>query len=97
MKTKTREKFFRCSCHGEGMFVSNFEGEEEFYFSYWSCGYRPNGKKSIWQRLEYCWKILMTGEFFIDEIILDKKKAIELTTWITATIESRKEDNAKEK
>ena len=89
-----REKFFKCSCHGEGMFVTLFDDEENFYFSYWGQGLRPRSM-SWWQRMRLCWKILRDGEAYEDEIILEKDKAGELAVWLNTEI--NRLDNEREK
>jgi hypothetical protein len=76
-----REKFVKCDCHGEGMLVTKFDGEEEMYFSYWRQGIDPT-KLSWWMRLKLCWMVLTKGSYFEDEVILNKEKAIELALWI---------------
>lgn len=79
------EKFFKCDCHGEGMFITRFEEEEEFYFSYWGQGFYPRNM-GLWQRIKMCWQILWKGEAFEDEIILHKDKAGEMAVWINTEI-----------
>lgn len=82
---KDSEIFFKCDCHGEGMFVTRFEDEEEFYFSYWAQGLCPRNM-TLRQRIRLCWKVLWTGEAFEDEIILHKDKAGEMAVWINSEI-----------
>jgi hypothetical protein len=76
-----REKFIKCDCHGEGMLVTKFDDDEEMYFSYWRQGIDPI-KLSWWMRLKLCWMVLTKGNYFEDEIVLNKEKAMELALWI---------------
>ena len=76
-----REKFFKCDCHSEGMLITKFDNEEEMYFSYWRQGIDPI-KLSWWMRLKLCWMALTKRNYFEDEIILNKEKAMELALWI---------------
>tara|TARA_Y100000593_G_scaffold42861_1_gene82058 strand:- start:27012 stop:27350 length:339 start_codon:yes stop_codon:yes gene_type:complete len=76
-----KEKFFKCSCYGEGMFVTRFEDENEYYFSMWSQGYYPRNM-SLWQRIKFACKVLWTGEAWEDELVLEPKVVRELSEWI---------------
>ena len=76
-----REKFFKCDCHSEGMLLTKFDDEEELYFSYWREGINPI-KLSLWMRLKLCYLALFKGNYYDDQVILNKEKAMELALWI---------------
>ena len=76
-----REKFVKCDCHGEGMLITKYDDEEEMYFSYWHEGINPI-KLSWWMRLKLCYLALFKGNFYNDQVILNKEKAMELALWI---------------
>ena len=76
-----REKFIKCDCHGEGILVTKYDDEEEMYFSYWREGMNPI-KLSWWMRLKLCYLALFKGNFYGDQVILNKEKAMELALWI---------------
>jgi len=76
-----REKFVKCDCHGEGILVTKYDDEEEMYFSYWREGINPI-KLSWWMRLKLCYLALFKGNFYNDQVILNKEKAMELALWI---------------
>jgi hypothetical protein len=76
-----REKFIKCDCHGEGILVTKYDDEEEMYFSYWREGMNPI-KLSWWMRLKLCYLALFKGNFYNDQVILNKEKAMELALWI---------------
>ena len=76
-----REKFVKCDCHGEGILVTKYDDEEEMYFSYWHEGINPI-KLSWWMRLKLCYLALFKGNFYDDQVILNKEKAMELALWI---------------
>ena len=80
-----REKFIKCDCHGEGMLITKFDGEEELYFSYWRQGINPI-KLSWWMRLKLCWMVLTKGNVYDDQVVLNKKKAMELALWILLNV-----------
>ena len=63
------------------MLVTKFDDEEEMYFSYWRQGIDPI-KLSWWMRLKLCWMVLTKGNYFEDEVVLNKEKAMELALWI---------------
>ena len=76
-----REKFIKCDCHSEGMLITKFDDEEEMYFSYWRDGINPV-KLSFWMRLKLCYLALFKGNYYDDQVILNKEKAMELALWI---------------
>ena len=80
-----REKFIKCDCHGEGMLITKFDGEEEMYFSYWRQGVNPI-KLSWWMRLKLCWMVLTKGNVYDDQVVLNKEKAIELASWVLLNV-----------
>ena len=76
-----REKFVKCDCHGEGILVTKYDDEEEMYFSYWREVINPI-KLSWRMRLKLCYLALFKGNFYNDQVILNKEKAMELALWI---------------
>jgi hypothetical protein len=80
-KMADKQKFIQCDCYGEGLLITKFDGEEELYFSYWRQGIDPI-KLSWWMRLKVCYLALFKGNYYEDQIILNKEKALELALWI---------------
>ena len=80
-----KQKFIQCDCYGEGLLITKFDGEEELYFSYWRQGIDPI-KLSWWMRLKLCWMALTKGNYYEDQVILNKEKAIELASWILLNV-----------
>ena len=78
---KSREKFIKCSCYGEGMLLTKFGDEEEIYVSYWREGMNPV-KLTWWMRLKLCYLALFKGNYYNDQLILSKESAKELAEWI---------------
>ena len=76
-----REKFIKCDCHSEGILVTKFDDEEEIYFSYWREGINPI-RLSWWMRLKLCWMVITKGNYYEDQVILNKEKSKELALWI---------------
>jgi len=81
-----KEKFIKCDCWGEGMLITKFDDEEELYFSYWRQGIDPI-KLSWWMRLKLCWMTLTKGNYYEDQVILNKEKSKELADWINDELE----------
>ena len=72
-----KQKFIQCDCYGEGLLITKFDDEEELYFSYWRQGIDPI-KLSWWMRLKLCWMVLTKGNYYEDQIIINKEKSKEL-------------------
>ena len=81
VKMADQEKFIKCSCHSEGMLLTKFDGEEEIYVSFWREGINPV-KLTWWMRLKLCWMALTKGNYYDDQIILNRQKSVELACWI---------------
>jgi len=81
VKMADQEKFIKCDCHSEGMLITKFDDEEELYFSFWREGLDPV-KLTWWMRLKVCYLALFKGNYYEDQIILNKEKSKELADWI---------------
>lgn len=80
--------FIKCDCHSHGMEVETYKedsnpNKSEFIFSIWQYG--KKSKPSIQQRLKY----LLTGknDLISESIILDIKKATDLSKYLTSNID----------
>ncbi len=82
---KDLERFFFCECHGEGMLVTKFAGENQFYFSYWGQGFHPKAQ-SFWDRIRGCWKIITTGNAYDDELVLSAETAKKMAHFLISNI-----------
>ena len=92
-----KQKFIQCDCYGEGLLITKFDNEEELYFSYWRQGIDPI-KLSWWMRLKLCWMALTKGNYYDDQIILNRQKAMELASWLileTGVLDPPKMDKTK--
>jgi hypothetical protein len=81
-----KQKFIQCDCYGEGLLITKFDDEEELYFSYWRQGIDPI-KLSWWMRLKLCWMVLTKGNYYEDQVIINKEKSKELADWIYDELE----------
>lgn len=94
-KSKTRQKFFKCACFSEGILVTRFKDEPEFYFSYWSQGFNP--VKFDWStRLKTIWMILFKGTCFKDEVVFTKKTSRKMADWIIKELNEEEKDKENE-
>lgn len=80
-KMESRKKFIKCSCHGEGMLLTKFDGEEEIYVSFWRQGINPL-KLTWWMRLKLCYLALFKGNYYDDQLVLSKEEAMKLSLWV---------------
>ena len=63
------------------MLLTKFDDEEEIYVSFWREGINPV-KLTWWMRLKLCWMALTKGNYYEDQLILNKEEARQLCTWI---------------
>ena len=84
MAEKMWFKFYECDCHTEGIAFSNdFDDDKEFpirYLSFFKMGSEKRFPLSIFERLRWCWRIIVKGYPFLDDIVLSKNIAKELGT-----------------
>lgn len=78
---KEKEKFIKCDCHAEGILITKFPDEPEFYVSFWREGFEPV-KLTFWMRLKLCYMALVKGQYYEDQVILNEKTAKELADWL---------------
>ena len=71
------EKFILCDCKTEGILLSEDKEINLMYLSFFQYSYNPT-KMSLYQKLRYCWQVLIKGEPFDDEIVLNKENSREL-------------------
>ena len=77
---KINQQIFTCECHGDAIYVVKFDDEELIYFSIRH--HKGKHKPPISQRLKRIWKILTTGTPYGDEVILNKEKSLQLSSWL---------------
>lgn len=75
-----KEQFFKCSCSSEILRVSHDEELDIAEFSIWEM---QNSHKAGWrQRLRWCWRILVKGSPYGDQVILDKEGVANLVHYL---------------
>lgn len=78
-KMKSKTEHFRCECHSEGLVVQKDGDQYEFAF----VAYYMLVPKLTWKnRFKTIWKILRTGTYYTDMVMLDKKRVKELVKFL---------------
>jgi hypothetical protein len=72
------KKYISCSCESETILLQKFKNEDEIYLSLFSRGLNIK-RYGIFDRIRHIWQILLKGFPYTDEIVLDKKRALELS------------------
>jgi hypothetical protein len=85
---KIWDKYYECSCHAQ-IIMAHFEEEDKtvdlaFFDNY------IDGRMTIWQRLRFTWKILITGIPWADMVVLDAEEAKQLGQDLINFIEEQK-------
>lgn len=76
------EIFVKCSCYGEGVFLSHDAEDNLFYLSLWSF-YVNHAAITPWSaRLRHIWQILRTGTPFRDNVILSHDEANKIADFL---------------
>jgi hypothetical protein len=73
------EHYTTCCCGCEVVVLSKWPDEEEIYLSIFRHEYL---KPTLKSRLSYIWKILTTGKYFSDEVVLTKDRALKISEQI---------------
>jgi hypothetical protein len=69
-------KFFECSCHTEGIFLSE-ECEGTVSLAFFRNGFKGR-ILNLRDRIRFCWQILRTGIPYADEVMLYQENAKKL-------------------
>lgn len=76
---KDIKKYISCSCESETILLQKFKGEDEVYLSLFARGLNIR-RYGILDRTRHIWQILTKGFPYTDEIVLDKERALELSS-----------------
>lgn len=74
-----KEQFFKCSCSSEILRVSY---DEEFGIADFSIYTMLSRQPTFWQRLRWCWKILIEGSPYGDQVIFEKEGVANLVNYL---------------
>jgi hypothetical protein len=76
-----KDKFVICDCFCHALCCQFDKLDNELYLSMW---HRSPGvsKWGWWQRLRWVWHVLITGEPYYDELVLNKESTKELIEYL---------------
>ena len=78
-------KWFICDCYTHAIQIDvddeEYHNEESrmIFFSFWE---RAPENQSLWERIKYAWKVITTGKYYSDQIVLSKKAAKEIGEYL---------------
>lgn len=75
---KVIKKYISCSCESETILLEKFSDESEIYLSLFSRGLNVK-RYNFLDRIRHIWQIVTKGAPYTDEIVLDKKRALQLS------------------
>jgi len=75
---KVIKKFINCSCGSETILLEKFEDEESIYVSLFGRGLNIK-RYNLSDKIRHIWQIVKTGFPYTDELVLDRKRALELS------------------
>jgi hypothetical protein len=80
---KEVKKFFECDCGSEVLAVERDDG----YFNF--CIFRQIPHPgNFWQRIRWAVNLLFKGEYYLDDICLNKEKTQELVKFLTEDLKN---------
>jgi hypothetical protein len=74
--------FIPCNCYNEILYIEYDHEIEIAEFAIYESRSSYEHKRSIWQRLRYCYNILFKKKPYSDQIILDNKQLSELKSFL---------------
>jgi len=77
---KDEKCFVMCDCYGHVLFLEKDEGLT--YFSVYETAY-TGGKLSWYERIRWCWNIILTGKPYTDSFVLNNNKSKELAKFLS--------------
>jgi len=97
---KKSQEFFTCSCHAEGVLVTDWEFKGGIDDLDISLAMFTHGtifpKRKLLSRVKYAWKHLMTGELWEDEVILTYTSAERMGKYLIERARIKKEEHIKQ-
>jgi len=71
-------KFYECSCMTEGIMASNEYEDDIPLIDLAMFHHGLQNKLSLLERIRFAWKLLISGEPYADQVVLDRQVAKEL-------------------
>jgi hypothetical protein len=83
--TKLKENktlFIPCDCRSEILLIEYDHEIKMADFAIYETNVAIRDKMSIWQRLRYCWQVLVKKKPYADAIMLNNKQLIDLKNFL---------------
>ncbi len=83
---ETVDYYFQCECGNEIIAVSKYDGEDDIYLALFQHIHMQPG---VWARIRYAWYVLWHAKYWNDQVVLDKRRAMDLSEKLKYLAESR--------
>jgi hypothetical protein len=75
--------FIPCGCRSEILMIEYDHEMQMADFAIYEHQVAYKSKMSLWQRLRYCWQVLLYKKPYADQIMLDHKQLSDLKTFLS--------------
>ena len=75
--------FIPCGCRSEILMIEYDHEWKMADFAIYEYPVSYKSKMSLWQRLRYCWQVLIHKKPYADQIMLDNKQLFDLKTFLS--------------
>lgn len=76
--------FVPCGCHNEILMIEYDHEYKMADVSIYESYVSYNNKMSFWQRIRYCWRVLLHKKPYSDQIMLDNNQLKDLKSFLSA-------------
>lgn len=76
--------FVPCDCLGEILTIEYDHELKVADLSIYYAGSSYRSRMSLWQRIKYCWRILVLKKLYADQIVLNNKQLLELKIFLSS-------------
>ena len=80
---ENKSLFITCDCRNEILMIEYDHSMQIADFAIYEHYSSFKFKMSLWQRLRYCWRVLVYHKPYGDQIILNDKQLLELKSFIS--------------
>jgi len=78
--------FIPCGCRSEILMVEYDHDMQMADFAIYEHQVSYKSKMSLYQRLQYCWRVLFHKKPYADQIMLDNRQLVELRNFISSVV-----------
>lgn len=79
---KNKQLFTQCDCGSEVLFIEYDFEIKMADLAIFQTDIASSSKRSLWQRLRYCWQILFHKKPYADQIMLDNQQLLKIKNFI---------------